>query len=37
MAEARLMFAKTPSLDDIVDRAAELIRASVGVRLGAAG
>ena len=37
MAEARLMFAKTPSLDDIVDRAAELIRTSVGVRLGAAG
>lgn len=37
MAEAGRMFAKTPSLDDIVDRAAELIRASVGARLRAAG
>ncbi|WP_119299620.1 acyl-CoA desaturase [Dongia deserti] len=37
MAEARRMFAKSPSLDDIVDRAAELIRTSVGTRLCAAG
>jgi hypothetical protein len=27
------MFAKTPSLDDIVDRAHELLLASVGTRL----
>jgi stearoyl-CoA desaturase (delta-9 desaturase) len=33
MVEARRLFAKTPSLDDIVDRAAELIIASVGARL----
>jgi stearoyl-CoA desaturase (delta-9 desaturase) len=36
MTEARRMFAKTPSLDAIVDRAAELILASVGARLRAA-
>ncbi len=36
MVEARRLFAKTPSLDDIVDRAAELIMASVGARLRAA-
>ena len=35
MAEASRMFAKTPSLDDIVDRAAELILTSVGTRLRA--
>jgi stearoyl-CoA desaturase (Delta-9 desaturase) len=36
MTEASRMFAKTPSLDDIVDRAAELILTSVGSRLRAA-
>jgi stearoyl-CoA desaturase (Delta-9 desaturase) len=35
LAEASRMFAKTPSLDDIVDRAGELILASVGARLAA--
>jgi stearoyl-CoA desaturase (Delta-9 desaturase) len=35
MTEASRMFAKTPSLDDIVDRAAELILTSVGTRLRA--
>jgi stearoyl-CoA desaturase (delta-9 desaturase) len=37
LAEASRMFAKTKSLDEIVDRAAELILASVGARLRAAG
>jgi stearoyl-CoA desaturase (delta-9 desaturase) len=36
MMEASRMFAKTPSLDDIVDRAAELILTSVGAHLRAA-
>ena len=36
LAEASRMFAKTPSLDEIVDRANELILASVGARLRAA-
>ena len=34
-AEARAMFAKTPSLDDIVDRAHALLLAAVGRRLTA--
>lgn len=33
VAKAKAMFAKTPSLDDIVDRAYELLLASVGTRL----
>jgi len=33
MAEAKAMFARTPSLDEIVDRAHELILESVGLRL----
>jgi stearoyl-CoA desaturase (delta-9 desaturase) len=33
LVEAKAMFAKTPSLDDIVDRAHELLLASVGTRL----
>jgi stearoyl-CoA desaturase (delta-9 desaturase) len=33
LAQARAMFAKTPSLDEIVDRAYELLLASVGTRL----
>jgi len=33
LAEARAMFARTPSLDEIVDRAYELLLASVGMRL----
>jgi len=36
VAQARALFAKTPSLDDIVDRAYELLLASVGTRLAAA-
>ena len=32
---ARPMFARTPSLDDIVDRAYECLLASVGARLAA--
>jgi stearoyl-CoA desaturase (delta-9 desaturase) len=32
-AEARAMFARTPSLDDIVDRAYELLLASIGTHL----
>jgi stearoyl-CoA desaturase (delta-9 desaturase) len=36
LAEARAMFAKTPSLDDIVDRAYELLLASIGTRLATA-
>ncbi len=35
LAEARAMFAKTRSLDDIVDRAYELLLASVGTHLAA--
>jgi stearoyl-CoA desaturase (Delta-9 desaturase) len=35
LAEAKLMFAKTPSLDDIVDRAYEMLLASVGMHLAA--
>ena len=31
------MFAKTPSLDDIVDRAHDMLLAAVGARLAAAG
>jgi stearoyl-CoA desaturase (Delta-9 desaturase) len=33
LIEARAMFARTPSLDDIVDRAYEFLLASVGARL----
>jgi stearoyl-CoA desaturase (Delta-9 desaturase) len=33
LAQARAMFARTPSLDDIVDRAYELLLASVGTQL----
>ena len=33
LAEAKAMFARTPSLDEIVDRAYELLLASVGMRL----
>ena len=33
VTEAKAMFARTPSLDDIVDRAYELLLASVGTRL----
>lgn len=33
LAQAKAMFARTPSLDDIVDRAYELLLASVGSRL----
>ncbi len=33
LSEARLMFAKTPSLDDIVDRAHDMLLAAVGTRL----
>jgi stearoyl-CoA desaturase (delta-9 desaturase) len=33
LAQANAMFARTPSLDDIVDRAYELLLASVGARL----
>jgi stearoyl-CoA desaturase (delta-9 desaturase) len=36
LAEARLMFAKTPSLDDIVNHAYEIVLASVGTHLVAA-
>jgi stearoyl-CoA desaturase (Delta-9 desaturase) len=36
VAKARALFAKSPSLDDIVDRAYELVLASVGTRLAAA-
>jgi stearoyl-CoA desaturase (delta-9 desaturase) len=36
MAQARAMFAQTKSLDEIVDRAYELVLASIGVRLVAA-
>jgi stearoyl-CoA desaturase (delta-9 desaturase) len=36
VAEARAMFARTRSLDEIVDRAYELILAAVGSRLAAA-
>jgi stearoyl-CoA desaturase (Delta-9 desaturase) len=36
MAQARAMFAQTRSLDEIVDRAYELVLASIGVRLVAA-
>jgi len=35
VAKAKAMFTKTPSLDDIVDRAYELLLASVGTRLAA--
>jgi stearoyl-CoA desaturase (Delta-9 desaturase) len=35
LIEARSMFARTPSLDDIVDRAYEFLLASVGARLAA--
>jgi len=35
MSEARIMFAKTPSLDDIVDRAHDMLLAAVGTRLSA--
>jgi stearoyl-CoA desaturase (delta-9 desaturase) len=38
LAEARAMFAKSPSLDEIVDRAYDLLLAAVGTRLaGASG
>jgi hypothetical protein len=33
LIEAKAMFARTPSLDDIVDRAYEFLLASVGARL----
>ncbi len=33
LAEAKVLFAKTTSLDDIVDRARELLLAAVGERL----
>jgi stearoyl-CoA desaturase (delta-9 desaturase) len=36
LAEAKAMFARTPSLDEIVDRAYDLLLASVGTRLAAA-
>jgi stearoyl-CoA desaturase (delta-9 desaturase) len=36
LAGARSMFAKTPSLDEIVDRAHDLLLAAVGARLAAA-
>jgi stearoyl-CoA desaturase (delta-9 desaturase) len=36
MAQARAMFAQTKALDEIVDRAYELVLASIGVRLVAA-
>jgi stearoyl-CoA desaturase (delta-9 desaturase) len=36
LAQASAMFARTPSLDDIVDRAYALLLASVGTRLAAA-
>ena len=36
LAQARAMFARTPSLDDIVDRAYALLPAAVGTRLAAA-
>jgi stearoyl-CoA desaturase (delta-9 desaturase) len=36
MSQARAMFAQTRSLDEIVDRAYELVLASIGVRLVAA-
>ncbi len=35
MAEAKLMFAKTSSLDDIINRAYEMVLASVGTHLAA--
>ncbi len=35
LAEARARFARTPSLDDIVDRAHDLLLAAVGTRLAA--
>ena len=35
LREARAMFARTKSLDEIVDRAYELLLASVGTRLAA--
>jgi stearoyl-CoA desaturase (delta-9 desaturase) len=35
LAEARAMFARTRSLDEIVDRAYEMLLASVGTRLAA--
>jgi stearoyl-CoA desaturase (delta-9 desaturase) len=35
LARARAMFAKTPSLEDIADRAYEMLLASVGARLAA--
>jgi stearoyl-CoA desaturase (Delta-9 desaturase) len=35
LVEAQRMFAKTPSLDDIVDRAYELLNDSVGFFLAA--
>jgi stearoyl-CoA desaturase (Delta-9 desaturase) len=36
VAQAKALFAKSPSLDDIVDRAYELLLASVGTRLAGA-
>jgi len=36
LAKARSMFAKTPSLEDIVDRANEMLLAAIGARLVAA-
>ena len=33
IAEAKVMFARTPSLDDIVNRAYDLILASIGMEL----
>ena len=36
LAQARAMFAKTPSLEDIVDRANELLLAAIGAQLVAA-
>ena len=35
LAEAKAMFARTRSLDEIVDRAYELLLASVGTRIAA--
>jgi len=37
LAQAKAMFAKTPSVDEIVDRAYERLLLSVGTSLAAAG